>query len=458
MEKDKKKQKDKDQTRRAKITKWFKLDRSADIYPMSATRTVQSNFRISAELVDPIDMEVLEVAVDKALNRYPSFRVHLRRGFFRYILEKNSAKPKVFKSNGIAFEPIDFLRNNRFLFRTKVYNKTIELDFFHGLSDAGGAIELLKTIIYTYYLELGVDMGKVENIRLADDEADPVEWADDVLKYYKKFKLSDDVIKVMIGKNCYGIKGKKLVGPGFAITNATMKSNDLLTLARTHQLSITELVAGMLMYCVNNTYKNAKGKDLVAMIPINLRRVFPSETLHNFTTLIRCPINPKEIENNYVAYAKAIQETLRREIKEKDFLQAKLSLSALLSKNSIAKMIPVSIKTLFVKLPKLLSVGTKQTMIVSNVGVVKAPDKLTEKIENITANLNVSNKIPINCGISTIGDKLAINFTRKLVDPKLELAFFTLLKDEGVDFAVFANDRIEHIQKKSHLKSKRKKK
>ncbi|MGI6594604.1 MAG: hypothetical protein ACOX24_05965 [Christensenellales bacterium] len=441
-----------------KITKWFRLDRSADIYPMSTTRTIQSNFMISAELTDYIDEEVLAKAVDKALDRYPSFRVQLRRGVFRYYLERNNSTPKIWHDNGIEFEPIDFLSNRRFLFRIKVHKKTMSMDFFHGLADATGAIEFLKTIIYTYYDMLGEDLGEPIDIKRAEDPVDKSEYADDVHKYYKKFKLNDPVVKRMIGKNCYGIKDKKFKAPGYALTEVKMDAKHVLDVARSHDCTVTELLAGIILLGINSVYKNPKNKTLVAMIPVDLRRHFVSNTMHNFTTMVRCPINPKEVNADISSYANAIKENLRAATSNTKALQAQLSLSALLSKNPLTKIFPLALKTLFVKLPKFLSIGTKQTIIITNLGLKKAPPVLYEKVEKIAVHPNVSNKVPINVGIISFGNALTINFTRKLVDAKLELAVLNMLKELGIDTYVYANTRAEKIYKRRHLKQNKKKK
>ena len=440
-----------------KITKWFRLDRSADIYPMSITRTAQSNYIVSAELVDNIDEEVLEKAVDKALNRFPAFRVQLRRGVFRYYLEKNNSTPKIWNDNGVEFEPIDFLKNKRFLFRIKVYKNVMSMDFFHGLADATGAVEFLKTILYTYYEMLGENVGEHVDVKNAEEKADKSEYADDVHKYFKKFKLNDPVVKRMIGKNCYGIKDKKFKSPGYALTQVKMDAKSVLDVARLHDLTVTELLAGIILLGVNNVFDNPKNKTLVAMIPVDLRKHFDSNTMQNFTTMVRCKIEPSKVNPDIISYSNAIKKELRAAIKDKDALQAQLSLSALLSKNPLVKILPLFVKNLFVKLPKFFAVGTKQTMIVTNIGLKKAPPMLYEKVEKVSVHPNVSNKVPINVGIISFGNTLTINFTRKLVYPKLELAVVDMLKELGIETYVYANARAEKTHMHNHQKELKKK-
>ena len=56
-----------------KKNSWRKLDNSAKIFPLSASKKYSTVFRYSAVLKEPIDKQILEKAVEKALVRYKSF-------------------------------------------------------------------------------------------------------------------------------------------------------------------------------------------------------------------------------------------------------------------------------------------------------------------------------------------------------------------------------------------------
>ena len=114
--------------------KWYRMDNSADIYPMSSTMTTMSIFRLSAEMEDYVDGDNLQAALADILPRFPTFAVQLRKGFFRYYFDANELEPRVFPDNGILFQKIDSLKNNRYLFRVQYYKKRISVDFFHGLN------------------------------------------------------------------------------------------------------------------------------------------------------------------------------------------------------------------------------------------------------------------------------------------------------------------------------------
>ena len=72
-----------------KIKKWMKLDNAAKIYPSSRTSSGwMSIFRLSLELDERIDPEILQTALDRTLLRIPTIPQRLKRGLFWYYIKK----------------------------------------------------------------------------------------------------------------------------------------------------------------------------------------------------------------------------------------------------------------------------------------------------------------------------------------------------------------------------------
>ena len=55
--------------------KWYRLDTAALIFPAIARKDWSNAFRVSATLIEPVDQEVLQRAVDDMRGRFPSFFV-----------------------------------------------------------------------------------------------------------------------------------------------------------------------------------------------------------------------------------------------------------------------------------------------------------------------------------------------------------------------------------------------
>ena len=85
--------------KKRKRIKWRKLDNSAKIFPIVSNKRFTSVFRVSVILKENIDGEILQIALDEAIEKQVSFRVKLRKGLFWYYLEANNKKPEVISMN-----------------------------------------------------------------------------------------------------------------------------------------------------------------------------------------------------------------------------------------------------------------------------------------------------------------------------------------------------------------------
>ena len=76
---------------------WLKLDNAAKIFP-SVTNTRRHNiYRISFELRENVDKDILQKALEIVIKRFDYFNVKLKRGVFWYYFDRNKLKPKVYE-------------------------------------------------------------------------------------------------------------------------------------------------------------------------------------------------------------------------------------------------------------------------------------------------------------------------------------------------------------------------
>lgn len=421
--------------------KWYSIDRTADIYPLSITKNTQSIFRISAELQEYVDGENLSAALEAILPRFPTFAVQMRKGLFRYYFDQNNLKPVVRPDDGLLFKKIDFLANNRYLFRVTYYKKRISVDYFHALSDATGAMEFLKSLIYRYFEECGAALPPHGSVKIAGEEVPEAELKDSLADYYHDYRLFGGIIDKMAGPACVQITGKFFKALGYGMIQGFIKTEELLALSKKYGCTVTALVSALAMLVVGELYmKDGDPKNLVAVIPINLRKTLPSETLRNFTTIAKCPISscvPRTLPD----YINEIKKELAKTVSDKDGLIEKVSFSALYSAKWYMKMLPVGIKTFLTKAGKTLARRTKQTMIISNYGVVNMPEGMEKFVKRFSMNVNVSRKMPLNIGVVSYGGVTAISMTRGIVSTEFERRFFSRLAREGLEVEIVSNLR-----------------
>lgn len=409
---------------------------------MSETQTTMSIFRLSVEMRNYVDGENLCTALRDIMPRFPTFAVMLRRGFFRYYFEYNDNEPVAFPDDGVCMRNIDLQRNKRFLFRVQYYKKRISIDFFHGLCDGTGGVEFLKALIYRYLDECGEELPEPNGIKIVGEPVPEAELEDSISKYYKGFDMFGGVVGKMAGKNCFGIKARHFKSLGYGAIQGFVSTASLKELARKKGVTVTALIAGIALYSISKVYvKETDNVDLVAMIPINLRKIFPSQTVRNFTTLTKCYVNTGSTNLDLDEYVRLCAKDIKDGTSNKDELSEKIAVSALMATNKLLKYTPVFLKELGTKIGKLGTKKTKQTLIISNVGVINLPEGMEKFVSRFALHINPSRKVPVNIGVATYRDTTTICFTRNIINTELEREFFTTLVKEGLDVEITSNLR-----------------
>lgn len=414
---------------------WYRLDNSAMIYPMVITLESQSLFQLGAELSNPVELKTLQAALNIALVRYPYFKVELKYGLFRHYLEENKRTPEVTEYNGNLLQLINFRNNNHYLFRLTFCGNRIFLDLFHGLCDANGGMEFLKTIIY-YYLSLQGKQITKQDIKTSEEAIDFEEMEDAFLKNYKPFNFRDG-LKKMAGGSAYRIKGRQFLYGSLGLIQGSVPTKKLLETAHNYGCTVTAFLSALALLCAAKDAPENNKDNFVAFIPINLRKFFPSKTMSNFTIFAKCII-PHSTPKNITSYASNMSKLLKKQM-ELDEINTKLSFTSLMDKMKFLRYMPLILKGLISRIGRNFPGKSKQTMIISNLGIIKFGG--FDYVKDFSFALNSSHKSPKNMSILSYNDRTYINFTRKVINTKLEMNFFRTLSEMGMDVDVMSNFR-----------------
>ena len=136
--------------KRAAPTRWHKLDNTANIFPVVASRRYSNVFRLTAVMREAVDPALLQQALEQTLPYFAAFNVRLRHGLFWNYLETNRATPQVLPEQDAPCRYIDPVETGRFLFRVLYYGSRVHLETFHVLTDGTGAMQFLKAVCYRY--------------------------------------------------------------------------------------------------------------------------------------------------------------------------------------------------------------------------------------------------------------------------------------------------------------------
>ena len=386
-----------------KNRRWYKLDNAGKIFPPTSTRNDPKVFRFACELYENIDKAILQESLHRTLEDYPLFLSRLEKGLFWYYLETSNEKPMVTKEQNILCDRLD----EDLLFRVSYYNKRINLEVYHALTDATGALSFLKTLI-TNYLIIKYNIQK--NF-LVDDSSIYEKEDDSFEKYYKK----STKLKLPKDDKAYNLKGIKHPEDRLQIIEGVVSTKDVLSLAKSYKTTVTVYLTSILISSIGATMsRKEKRKPVVITIPVNLRKYFKSNTARNFFNTITVSYKFNEDNEN---------------------LDHQMNALAVLENVFIIRLVPVFIKDIVLKYFHMKSRG-EQTIALSNVGIVEMPKELQKYIKLF--DVFASTDCTQICMCSYL-DNMVLSFTSHFVDTEIQKNFFTELSKQNIEVVINTN-------------------
>jgi len=413
------------------------LDNAAKIYPAARGKKTPSMFRLSMELKETIDAEVLSAALEKTLHRVPSVSQHLKRGFFWYYLRHRTDAPPVLPeiNNPCVYLNEDTSRG--FQFRVSCYRRRISVDFFHVLTDGTGGMTILKTLVAEYImLKYGVKIPPTDGVLDCTEPPRREEYEDSFFRHAKPERLS------RFEAPAYHIKGTREAFGLIHITTGTLPLDSVHAKAKEYGATINEFLTAVLIqaiYGIQQAEKRAsrKKKAVKVCIPINPRRYFESRTLRNFTTYVNLGVVPSPAGYTLEEIIASIRHGMLQEANVKK-LRARFSTNVASEKNPFLKVAPLFLKNPIMRLVYLTVGDRYNSATLSNLGLIKLPEEMVPYIDRMSFLLGAGLN-PVSCSCISFGNTLCFNITRTIAEPVVERAFFTALVQLGLPVTLESN-------------------
>ena len=410
---------------------WRKLDDQAKVFSLSFSKRDTSIFRLSTILKNKIEPNFLQKALELALEKYKAFKVKMQKGFFWYYLVENEKTPIVRKSNKSTYKKINTKSNNDYLFKVTYFDKKINIDYFHTLTDGNSGKEFFKEIIYKY-LEL-----KYPNAIKADFDDNKIfeDCENSYTKNYQKNSKKSDV-----SPKAYQIKGEELEPGKIGINHFSIKLNELKKYAETKKSSISMLLVAMISYALyeSNYKKNSGKKPINVCVPINLKKYFSSETLSNFVSYMIVSLKvKKKKKHSFDDILEMVKSEFAKKL-NKEKIVGTMSSNGRVINNFFIKIVPLPLKRFFVRLGSL-EVKRHSTLTFSNLGESNIKSKYSKFIKKFSFELTPDWAEKLRCGVCTHNDNLVISFGSILKDNKIETKFKELLSENGIKFKLSNN-------------------
>lgn len=411
---------------------WRRLDNSAKIFPVSSGKKYSTVFRISAVLEEKIDKKILQKAVEETLEKYISFKVRMKTGMFWYYLEDNPKKPIVEEENEYPCKYIEPLSSNNYLFKVTYFEKKINIDIFHSLTDGNSGAIFFKEIVYKY-IELSHPTEFEEEIR----KAKKIEYntEDSYMKNYNKKAKSN-----ASSKKAYVLKGNKIALGAISAIHEIMDVEKLRKICKNKNVTITQYLTAVLIYCIyEENYKKSKCKKPIKIcIPVNLRKYFTSMTISNFFSYITVEAEmQKDNLNTFDKILEFVKKDFEKRLSEEEIVKT-MSANVKIGNNPFIRGIPLFIKKIVVRIG-YIEIRKYTTTTFSNVGRIGIIGKYRKYINNFMFLLAPEPVEKIKCAACSYEDKLTFSFTSILDDSKIEKRFYEFLKSQGIDIQIETN-------------------
>ncbi|NLM32284.1 MAG: hypothetical protein GX204_06050 [Acholeplasmataceae bacterium] len=416
------------------MRKWFKLDNAAKVFPSVTSKRRSNLFRLSFNLKEKINPEILREALSYTMNRFPSMKVKLKKGFFWYYLEPNHEEPRVYEESPYICNQFRFRENNGYLLRVSYFDCRIAIEVFHGLTDGVGALEFLKALVYNYLVMKGNQI-ESENLILTDIENISEEYQDSFLKNYdKRYKSKRRERKALQWR------GTLYQENWLALISGTVSVAALKEVAHRYNATITEFLAACVIqsaYQSPTLFEN-KRKPFIIFIPVDLRRIFPSRTLRNFSLYARAAF---DLDNqlSFEEIIAAIKADMSEQL-QKENMQARIFQNVQVEKNIFLRLVPLAIKEIALRTGYRVWGDNANSLSFSNIGRVVLPEEMMPYIDKIEFCNGASYRSPVNFGVISFGDKLVMTFASAIVERDLQLAFFRQLSGFGLDVVIETNE------------------
>ncbi len=410
---------------------WFKLDNAAKIYPAVIGGDFTAVFRITVTLKDDVVYKPLSEAISAVALRFPYFNVTLSAGAFWYYLEGIDSKPRLYAESGEKGIAFPLGSKKEVMYRILVRKNRISVEFVHILTDGGGALEFLKTLLYQYFRNIGIAISLPEGIIDPDSNPSAEETEDSFGKYFNK-RIPATENPPMALHLPFRLNSR----PRFRTVSAEMDSVQIREKAKEYNLSITEYLTSVYLYVLQEIFLNGPEKRrngiIRVQVPVNLRKMFPSRTMRNFSLFVMPEIDLRLGPLTFDEVANMVHHFLQLETTPK-------RISRIITRNVgkekllIIRILPLFVKRFILYLAYHTFGSGLCTGVLTNMGVIGLPSPLAEAVDSFSVTPPPPNKkIKISCGIVSYNNKMRITFASIAAERKLESGFFRFLTDSGI--------------------------
>lgn len=410
---------------------WRSLDNAAKLFSAASSPKDTRVFRFYCELKEEVKEEILQEALNQTIQKYPVFLSVMRKGLFWHYLEKSELRPVVREEYKEPCSSLYVRDKKTLLFEVTYYKKRINFEVFHALTDGTGATEFLRELVKNYlYLIHEEDLEPVElsnqYLTVKDQEDDSFSrYYDPDFPRKKKKKIRAVQIK----------KG----GKGYEelqINEASMSVKELLGIAREKKVSMSVLLTAAFICAIHEEMSRMQEKKpVILMVPVNLRKIFPSDSMLNFFGYIEPGYQFGGGKDSFEDVLEAVKLYFQENL-SKEHMAGRMNELIAIEKHKILKWAPLELKNCCIRAGAKMA-EQEVTAVLSNMSVVKMPEDYAQYIEKFGVYTSTNRTELCICSFQ---DTLSLGFTSRYDSTNIQRNFYRILKELGASVKVAEPD------------------
>ncbi len=419
----------------------YKLDNAATVFSFVSSKRIPCLYRLSASLNKPINIKILQRAFEDILPRFPYFSVNLRPSFSWYYWKKVEGKPSVILDEKYPCQEMPIRKKGILPFRVRAFQNRIAVEFHHSLTDGTGAITFLRALVSQYLHLQGVEVKDWQDVFRPDQQPDPEEFEDAFKRYYKKVVPEPRRIPYAFHLP-YKLEKKGI----YHIITGSMPVKDVLKISKGYNVTLTEFLTSVylaslqdILFDFPEKIRKKMMKPIRLMIPVNLRRIYPSKTMRNFSLYVTPGINPKLGRYSFDEILKEVYHYMRVEVNDK-YINQQIKRNVRGEIHPAMQVIPLFIKRMFGKLLYYNLGEYLYSGVLTNLGRVSLPEPLNDHINKFEFYPAPSPVTKTDCAVVSYKDTLYITFGRVIREAEVERLFFSKIRKMGVHVKIDSND------------------
>lgn len=403
---------------------WSGLDNAALIFPSAMGKADTHVFRISCELYEKVEPDILQSALDQTVDTFQIYRSVLKRGLFWHYLESSDRMPVVHEENRQPCAAIYNRSGKNLLFDVSYFHNRVNLEVYHVLSDGTGAMHFLRTLI-TKYLALCHHLQEPS----LDYDASAMQMSDDSFRKY--YSGSSGVKRSEFGTACR-LSGRQYPENRLKIITGLTNIGPVIEAAHSYHTTLTAYLCACLMDAISETVSvRAKKRPVVLSVPVDLRSHFPSASARNFFSILLVGYNYEEQSGMFEDVVKKVGADLKNGLARENLAHGIDAYSAV-EHNAFARVVPLYLKDVALKAAYWHAMR-QDTAGFSNIGIISMPPELTSFIRSFDI-CSGTNKLQV-CMCSYLG-RLSISFSSPFVSTEIQRNFFRTLTALGAEVEI----------------------